>query len=317
VPASDAAPSRRTIRGYPLTRAIARILCDGRTLPRAVDLARAVITEFFAPQFETRLFPGLRPVVRLGHPLDRRLPFRPGRLGFYLGYMGIVLKTVGFVGETCGSSARRDAAAMLRELCRLYAVASTVYRRCQSTTLQRLPLRPDPRTLLVRLFDPHLHCVPSLHVLAMCYNYWRAGQLLQRGLPAGHPALERSGELFDLAVEMTETVLMVRQHSVMDIGPTLYLLSRTFPGYGEQEVRRFSAALFAGQPALARAVRAQVRRGYQELKKASPRASAAGAAERIVEYLLRHDLLADQSLPAAGRLPAEASLPAQARLPRG
>lgn len=303
MPASGAAPSRGTIRSYPLAGAVVRILCHGRTLARAIDIARAVITEFFAPQFETRLFPGLRPVVRLGHALDRRLPFRPGRLGFYLGYMGIVLKTVGFIGETCGRSAWRDAAAMLRDVCRLYYASSAVYRRCQSTTLQRLPLRADPRTLLVRLFDPHLHCVPSLHVLAMCYNYWRAEQLLQRRLPAGHPALQRIGELFDLAVEMTETVLLVRQHSVMDIGPSLYLLSRTFPGYGEAEIRRFSAALFAAQPPLARALRAQIRRAYRELKEASPRASSAGAAQRVVEYLLRHDLPAGASLPAASSPP--------------
>jgi len=292
----NAQPGRGSVERYPLLSSILFIAGHSRLLARGAELARAAVTEFFLPQFETRLFPGLRPVVTLAHPLDERLPLRTNRLRFYLGYMGLVLKTLGFIRHSCGSRAQSEVARMLGDLCRLYYLSGSIYRRCQSTTLRRLPPRADPYSLLIRLFDPHLHCVPSLHILAMCYNYWAAAQGLRRHLPPDHPALARLPELFDLAVRMTETVLLVRQHSVMDIAPSLFLLSRAFPGYRDAEVRRFVGALFTQYPATPRtlralrALRAEVLRGYRELKQSEKLAPARDAAALVVEYLFRHAL---------------------------
>jgi hypothetical protein len=279
---------RGTIQGYPLLGSLILIARHRRLLPRGMELAWAGVTEFFLPQFETRLFPGLRPVVTLAHPVDERMPFRPQRLRFYLGYMGLVLRTLGFIHASCGPAAQPDIARMLRELCRLYYLSGAVYRRCQSTTSHRLPLQANPYSLLIRLFDPHLHCVPSLHILAVCYNYWAAREVLCRRLPADHPALACVSELFDIAVRITETVLLVKQHSVLDIAPSLFLLSRAVPGYDDAEVERFVGAVFRRRPEVASVVREEVLRGYRELMQLARRDPASDPSGRIVEYLCRH-----------------------------
>jgi hypothetical protein len=300
VPASATSLGREATGLYPLPKSLLLIAGHSRLFIRGMELARAAITEFFLPQFETLLFPGLRPVMTLAHPLDERLPFRPQRLRQYLGYMQVVLKTMGFILDSCGSAARPEVARMFRALCRLYYLSSAVYRRCQSTTSQRLPLLASPYSLLIRLFDPHLHCVPSLHILAVCYNYWAAGQVLRRQLPAGHPALSRVPDLFAIAVSIAETVLLVKQHSVLDIAPSLFLLSRCFPGYDDAEAQRFVGALFRRRPAVGRALRKEVLCGYRELARFARRDPAADPGSLVVEYICRHAAANEPAAPRSG-----------------
>ena len=51
----------------------------------------------------------------------------------------------------------------------LYEYAGRVYSKCQSTT-NRPGVIADFNFIVIHLFDPHLHCVPSLHVDGLCLH---------------------------------------------------------------------------------------------------------------------------------------------------
>ena len=163
-----------------LGRSICLILKYRCLLPRGFEILKAAITEFFLPQFQTRLRPGIRPISVLEHREDASLPFVPSSVRSYLGYIAIWLKTLQYLYDAFGKQALTDIEQMIRDICLIYYAAGRVYRRCQSTTTSRRTPPFNPYFILIRLFDPHLHCIPSLHVMTMCYNYHRTRQIVMK-----------------------------------------------------------------------------------------------------------------------------------------
>jgi hypothetical protein len=106
--------------------------------------------------------------------------------------------------------------------------------------------------------------------------------------PGGAPGRMLAGESYRAALRITEAILLVKQHSLLDIGPSLFLLSCLFPGYGTEEITRFVSDLFADTPFLAPDAAARLRRvileGYEELRARQERGSCVPTAV-VLEYL--------------------------------
>jgi hypothetical protein len=245
------------------------ILRHNRLRKMGIEFFKAAVREFFVPQFQSRLLPGIRPVAVVGHPLDDSLPFVPRLFRRYLGYITVWLKTLSYLYRTYENFALADIEGMMGDIVLLYAASGTVYRRCQSTTTSRRSAPANPYFLLIVLFDPHLHCIPSLHVLTICYNYHQTRKIVMRLDPNGAACSQVVAETYKLALRITEATLLVKQHSLLDIGPSLFLLSSLFPDYGEMEIRRFVSELFSRSPILDPDAAARVRRvilqSYEEL----------------------------------------------------
>ena len=224
------------------------ILRHGRLRRRGILIFKAALREFFLPQFQSRLLPGLRPVAIVTHPLDDRLPFDPNLFRRYLSYFTLWLKTLGCLYRICGKPVLKDIEGMMRDLVLLYRASGSVYRRCQSTTTTRRSAPANPYFLLIALFDPHLHCIPSLHVLTVCYNYLRAREIVTRIDAEDASGSRLLAETYRAALRITEAILLVKQHSLLDIGPSLFLLSSLLPDYDDREVKRFVSDLFAEAP---------------------------------------------------------------------
>jgi hypothetical protein len=220
------------------------ILRHGRLLHRGLQVLAAAVREFFLPQFQTRLLPGTRPVVVVSHPSDDSLPFVPSLFRRYLSYFTTWLNTLSYLYRIYGKMVLKDIEKMMRDVVRLYEVSGSVYRHCQSTTTSRRSAPTNPFFLLIALFDPHLHCIPSLHVLTVCYNYYRTRQITARFDPDGASGRRLAAQTYAAALQISEAILLVKQHSLLDIGPSLFLLSREFPGYDDGEIRRFVSDLF-------------------------------------------------------------------------
>ena len=63
----------------------------------------------------------------------------------------------------------------------------------------------NPYFLLIALFDPHLHCIPSLHVLTICYNYHQTRKIVMKLGPIGKPDCRAgSRRPIRLALRITE-----------------------------------------------------------------------------------------------------------------
>ena len=268
---------------------IGLILRHDRLRNRGIELFKAAVREFFVPQFQSRLLPGIRPVAVVAHPLDDSLPFVPGLFRRYLGYITIWLKTLSYLYRTYGKLALGDIEQMMEDVVLLYDASGSVYRRCQSTTTSRCYAPANPYFLLIVLFDPHLHCIPSLHVLTICYNYHQTRKIMTSLDPDGAIGSRAAAETYRLALRITEATLLVKQHSLLDIGASLFLLSRLFPDYGEMEIRRFTSDLFAGSPALdpdaATRVRRAILQSYEELLALQRGSGGSPPAEIVLDYL--------------------------------
>ena len=232
------------IHEIPSSQAARMLLREGRLLKRSLALLRHAADHFFLPQFQSLLAPWLRPVATLSHPLDAAIPFRPREVVTYLGYITFWFKTMRFFYDRLGREALPDICESMDEVLMLYREAGAIYRRCQSTTTTRAPMPRMPYFAVIYLLDPHLHCIPSLHLLLICHNQISAARILARHGLAGDEYRRMFEETVAEAVSITEAVLLVRQHSLLDLAPTLFLLTALFSDYGPQVVRDFIDRLF-------------------------------------------------------------------------
>ncbi|WP_282005074.1 hypothetical protein [Propioniciclava sinopodophylli] len=225
----------------------------------AARFVTTVLTDFFWLQFSVRL--GLRRVrvVDVDHPLDALVPFEPARVGVYLDFIAFWIRPLDDVRRLHGATAQRRAAVeFLGLIRRCYQEAAEVYGTTMSTT--RRPRYLRGRFLAIHAFDPHLLCVPSLHIMVVVLA-WTFYRRLDAALGA---------RLFGGAVAIADTVLYIKQHSVNCIPAALYAMGRITPDdVTEADVEAFTAALFADTasvaPDAAAAIRAHVLETWRAL----------------------------------------------------
>jgi hypothetical protein len=265
------------------------ILTHPLLLPRGIDWMKAAAREFFVPQFATLLLPRRRRIAVIGHSLDDTIPFVPHLIRRYLGYVAFCLKTFLCLHRSFGAKAVAHIAEMMDGIVLLYRASGRIYRRCQSTTAYRRPASLDPYFLLIQHVDPHLHCIPSLHVLTVCYLYHQTRKVMDKLACGKHRGTEAISQTYLQALRITEAALLVKQHSLADIAPTLFLLSHLFPDYGPSEVERFVLGLFSESPRVEPKQRILIRKavllGYREMLAGERRLPAAEPTELILRFL--------------------------------
>jgi len=224
-----------------------------------------VIRYFFFPQYETMLLRRRR-VVNVDHELDVLIPYRPQYAGIYLSFIHMWIKSLQFMYTEFGGKSIPYIADFFRQLGFLYREAYAVYRVCQSTT--RRPKKISSwRVLLIHLADPHLHCVPSLHVLVVCFTWIKMRDfLLQEKSGNYHKTLDA---LYEEALVIIETIIYMKQHSLNCIAAGLFVFSRLFPHCGFS-AEKFCSELFTRleKPSCKNEVTAAMVSTYQKLDSA-------------------------------------------------
>ena len=132
-----------------------------------------VLEDFFWLQFAVK-WGSRRYLSSRRPPLDDECLFAPEKVGVYLDFVAYWIRPLGYIGRRFGDDAqRRYTVAFLRLIDRCYREAADVYRFRLSTT--RRPHHYKGRFLVIRLFDPHYLCVPSLHVMivVLAYTFYR------------------------------------------------------------------------------------------------------------------------------------------------
>jgi hypothetical protein len=223
------------------------VLGSPRLLWALLGFLGTVFRRFFFDQFvyRFRLRPrsARKPRLRnVEHPLDATIPARFEAIGVYLTFIQLWISSISYLRRCLGPSFNADFIDFLTGLRRCYLDASSVYGRCLSTT-KRPALAPGLRFAFVYAVDPHLFCVPSLHVLVVCYTYKKIENLLQirDDLELFKPEL---AAVKARAMAITESILYVRQHSVNCIPTALSMLSVILPSYDGAEAKAFLAELF-------------------------------------------------------------------------
>lgn len=110
-----------------------------------------------------------------------------------------------------------------------YKSASRVYKMCMTTTA-RPKYYKNFHFRLIHFWDPHYLCVPSLHigVVSLVWSYYKNLFNSDKILDSEISVTEKKDfldELYDGAIEIAETVLYIKQHSVNCIPAALYMMT--------------------------------------------------------------------------------------------
>ena len=210
-----------------------------------VSYLRIVTRDFFLIQFLRKFKFTKIPIVHVDNPLDQKVPFNTRRIADYLSFVNFWIRPLGLTIQTLG---RRRALPHLlgffKCLNKAYTNAASIYRFRLSTTD-----RPHYKRRIyfagVHMLDPHYLCVPSLHITVVCLTYsFMRNVFAKEGYSKEQVELWNQ-ELYAGAVNIAETVLYVKQHSVNCVSAALYMVAKIFPAmFNKQEALDFLDSMF-------------------------------------------------------------------------
>ena len=222
-----------------------RVLSKPYLRTTALLCTASIFRNFFFLQYRASFLPGLIPVSRADHPLDIKIPFLPGKVNTYLDFVAFWIRTVGYLLRTCGRRAQEPVRNFIETMGGLYEWAAIVYRKHLSTTDRPFYVK-RLRFLLIHAVDPHLMCIPSLHVMIVIRTYTLFLDII-KALGEEARFAGQAEELRRGALGITEAVLYVKQHSVNCISAAMYAMTRFDPGlFPPGEAERFVAGIFSG-----------------------------------------------------------------------
>ncbi|MDR2758893.1 MAG: hypothetical protein LBB78_05895 [Spirochaetaceae bacterium] len=211
----------------------------------ALGCIKSICYNFFFRQFKAALFPGRIPVSSVDHPLDKKIPFVPSWVGIYLDFVAFWVRILGFLRSHYRRRGIKPALDFIETMGRLYAFAAETYKKNLSTT-KRPRYLARPRFLLIHAADPHLMCIPSLHVMVVISAYTQFRSIL-RSLGNEEQFAPQIEEIHRGALNITEAILYVKQHSVNCIAAAMYAMTCFDPAlFPQTEGADFVARLFKG-----------------------------------------------------------------------
>ncbi|MDR2181692.1 MAG: hypothetical protein LBN92_03325 [Treponema sp.] len=260
-------------------RSVFAVLARSRLRPAALRGVYLVARHFFGFQYKSSLFPGRVPVSWSDHPLDETIPFDPSWVTIYLSFIPFWVRMTGFL---LIRRKREDRALeFINAIAGLYLDASSVYRKNLSTTRRPFYIK-NPSFLLIHITDPHLMCVPSLHVMIVIRCYTRMREYAET--PEAENASYREA-VFRHALAITEAVLRVKQHGVNCVAAALFAMSALDRNFPREEAVRFTAALFDSRFGNGAALKQHVLALYGELLDAYTRSPSDGWAAPLLAFL--------------------------------
>jgi hypothetical protein len=237
-----------------------RILSNPLLLKTALTCVSSIFKNFFLLQYMQAFFKR-RPVSKADHELDALIPFTPRKVHTYLDFVGFWVRSIGFLMRHYGDASLPGVKEIILSIGLLYQKAAEIYGVNFSTT-RRPKYYATFRFLVIHAFDPHLMCIPSLHVMVVIRTYTLFRELLSR-LGGKETFGAQINEMRRGALEITEAVLFIKQHSVNCIPAAMYAmttLDNTL--FNEEEARRFGSELFTLSPVLIKGDGAQRIREY-------------------------------------------------------
>ena len=207
----------------------------------------SIFFNFFFRQYRAALLPGRVPVSNVEHPLDLKIPFVPSWVAIYLDFTTFWVRMLSFLLRQYGRRSFTVVREFTYSMGKLYAFAAEAYRKNFSTTSRPFYIS-RPRFFLIHLVDPHLMCIPSLHVMIVIFTY-KMFAVIARTLGEEDKLKAQIEEMKQGALAITQAVVFVKQHSVNCIAAALYAVtcfdSSLFP---QEEAEAFCSLLFGQAP---------------------------------------------------------------------
>jgi len=215
--------------------------------PALKKCAKLIFFNFFLRQYHAVFFAGRIPVNKVDHPLDEKLPFVPSWITIYIDFVHYWLRMLSFFLRNYKRKAHIPVYDFFISMGKLYAYAARVYRLNLSTTKRPFYIGL-PGFILIQIFDPHLMCIPSLHVMVAIHTYTMFANIA-KVLGEEDKLKEQILEMKQGALAICHAILYIKQHSVNCIPASLYTMtcyrSDLFP---PEEAREFTEQLFSCPP---------------------------------------------------------------------
>ena len=185
---------------------------------------RTVVRDFFWLQFSVKWRFKTIPVLDVSHPLDESIPFTPDKVKIYLNFTNFWIRPMTFLFRRLGvKKALPYCIEYLSLIETAYANAAKVYRFCMTTT-KRPDYKTDAAFKMIHALDPHLLCVPSLHVAIVILASVYYAEVFKNGDFTEEERKAYTEELKEGARRIIESVLYVKQHSVNCIPAAMYMM---------------------------------------------------------------------------------------------
>ena len=216
--------------------------------PATIGCIARIFYNFFLRQHIAAWLPGKVPVSRVDHPLDLKIPFVPAWVTIYLDFVFFWLRMLTFLLRRYGRRVYDAVREFTVSMGRMYAFAAESYCKNFSTTDRPFYIA-RPRFLVIHMLDPHLMCVPSLHVMVVIRTYAKFAEIL-RSLGEADVLKAQIEEMRQGALAITQAILFVKQHSVNCIPAALYAMT-CFDGdlFPPDDAEAFVDQLFGKPPA--------------------------------------------------------------------
>jgi hypothetical protein len=207
----------------------------------------AILKKFFLNQWRYSFLPGSIPVTNVEHLLDKKIPFKPSWVTIYIDFVHFWIRMLTFFLLRYKRKVFTQVRDFIYSMGDLYSFAAQVYSKNLSTTKRPFYIR-RPRFLVIHLLDPHLMCVPSLHVMVVIHTYLQFGEISKQ-MGEEEKLKEQLDEMKQGALAISQAILFVKQHSVNCIPAALYGMTCFSPElFPPDEAYKFTRLLFSPPP---------------------------------------------------------------------
>ncbi|MCR4789513.1 MAG: hypothetical protein K5839_00370 [Treponemataceae bacterium] len=247
----------RNIGSFGVPTALFSVLFHARAAKWLWITIGSALSKFFYPQFAVKFGWKKIKVVHVDNELDYKVPFAPLEIKIYLQFLNLWISPLSFIIKRFGcKKAIPYCAEMLKNVNNCYRRAYDMYGFMMSTTnrpMGKVDKEVAANFRMIRIWDPHYMCVPSLHIalVTLAYTFFRKA-FAELGLSEEESKVYNA-ELYANAISIAETVLYVKQHSVNCIPAALYMMRCIIPTYmDEADVEKFISDLFEKSDDIAR-----------------------------------------------------------------
>ena len=219
--------SHKPIKCYSVVAPIIFLLTRKTTSAYAFTFIYTIIRDFFILQLLQKFHITKRRIINVDTALDDKIPFLPQRILDYMSFVAMFLKPMDMLKRRLGyKKAAPYLCLYLKFLTNLYKDAASIYRESMTTTTRPQYFK-NRKFRVIHFFDPHLLCVPSIHVAISAGTYAWFKQFFETGLFSEGEAGLYLDEIKKQAVAIVESVLFIKQHSVNCVPLALYMLTAT------------------------------------------------------------------------------------------
>lgn len=183
---------------------------------------------FFFLQLKRALNLTRIPIIYVDTPLDEKIPFIPEKVNIYMDFVPFFLRPILMLSLRIKTKQSAELEKdFMKILSDMYKNTASIYRFCMTTTHR--PKYYKGKFGSIHAFDQHLLCLPSLHVTICTVTYAYYKSLRGKGILPEQELEDRIAEIRSYAIQIIESVLFVKQHSVNCIPAAIYMVTVTTP----------------------------------------------------------------------------------------